>query len=182
MPKINAKNLITDWPADSKAMAQAIITRYGDPDETTPSMLVWHRNGPWKRTSVYRDTVKHNFPDPHTDGIEQVIDHVIPMEKACELAAFDGSVVIYCTRGELAVCCKDEAFNFLAINLAHDIIEDRKTFESARTHYASCVIAYRQKKSVPYMEGFQFTLDKDSADPDESIISQSDLNPTAVSS
>ena len=63
-------------------------------------MLIWYNNGPWKKTIVYRDTVKHNFPSPHTDGVEQFVNHETPMEKACELAAFNGSLVMNCTRGK----------------------------------------------------------------------------------
>lgn len=181
MPKLGVKNIIANWSAESQEIAQGVIDKYGEPHEATPSMLIWYNNGPWKRTIVYREAVKHNFPIPHMDGVEQFIDHVIPMEKACEIAAFDGSVTIHPTRGELSACCHDEAANLLAINLAHDIIEDRKTFELARSQYVNAMLAFRQKKPVPYMERLHFQIQKDTADPDESTISQQELNKAAVS-
>ena len=57
VPNLGVTNIITGWPDDAKEIAQNIIRKYGEPDEATPSMLVWYNNGPWKRTIVYRDTV-----------------------------------------------------------------------------------------------------------------------------
>jgi hypothetical protein len=175
MPKLGVKNIIIDWPSEAREIAQGIIDKYGEPDEAMPSMLLWRNNGQWKRTIVYRDTVRHNFPFPHNDGVEQYIDHETPMEKACELAAFDGSVVLHCTRGEISVCCYDEEANFLALNLAHDIIRDRISFEQARRFYVNSMIAYRQHKTVPYMEKLQFPPEANTPEPDEVAISEAEL-------
>ncbi len=180
MLKLDVTNIISGWPDDAREMAENIIHKYGEPNESTPSMLIWYNNGPWKRTIVYRDTVPHNFPFPHTDGVEQIIDHEVPMEKGCELAAFDGSVALHCTRGELSACCHDEESNILAINLAHDIIRDKKTFEKARKSYVQAMIAYRQHKPTPYMEKLQFPPEQDTADPDEVAISEDELAKVAA--
>ena len=109
------------------------------------------------------------------DGIEQTVNHEIPMEKACELVAFNGSLTFSCTRGELTACCQEESTNFLAINLAHDIILEKKTFEQARRFFCDAVIAYRRQQPVPYMEGLQFAPDSDPADADECAISEQEL-------
>ena len=179
MPKLGVKSIINDWPQDSRASAQLIINKYGEPDEAIPSRLIWYNNGPWKHTIVYRDTVKHNFPYPHSDGIEQTVSHEIPMEKACELVAFNGSLVFCCTRGEISACCQSEAANFLSINLAHDIILDKKTFEQARRFFCDSVIAYRQNRMVPHMERLQFTPESTTADADECVITEEHLTSSA---
>jgi hypothetical protein len=170
MPRLGVRNIIASWPDDSRLTAQDIINKYGEPYEATPSMLIWYNNGPWKKTVVYRDTVKHNFPVPHTDAVEQFVNHEAPMEKACELAAFNGSLVIHCTRGEISSCCRDESLNFLTINLAHDIIMDKKTFERARSDYAESFVKYRRQEPVPYMEKLQFVPEENTADPDERAV------------
>lgn len=175
MPKLGVKNIIAAWPEDSREIARQIIDKYGEPNEATPSLLVWYNNGPWKRTVVYRNTVRHNFPMPHSDGLEQFVDHEVPMEKACEILAFNGSVALYCTRGEISACCHDEKVNFLALNLAHDILTDKKTFEQAREIFVNAVKAYQNHKTVPYMDKLQFNPGKDTADPDESSLSEEDL-------
>jgi hypothetical protein len=172
---MDTKNIIAGWPATSREMAHNIIDKYGQPDEATPSMLIWYDNSPWKRTIVYRDGVKHNFPIAHLDIIEQVVNHEIPMECACEVAAFNGSVILYPTRGEISSCADSEAANILALNLAHDIIQDKKNFEQARFYYTRNIIEYQRGKSTPYMERLLFTPEKRTADPDESAISEKEL-------
>lgn len=167
IPKTGRRNLTTRWPDDAKEIAQKIILTYGEPDESTPSMLIWYHNGPWKKTIVYRDTVRHNFPFPHVNGLEQYIDHDIPMEKACEVMAFNGSVVMHGTRGEISAFGQDEPANFLAVNLAHDIIEGRKTFKQARRFFTESMLKYKQGKPVPYMEQLQFPPQENTADLDE---------------
>ena len=172
---MGVRNIISSWPVDSKEIAQSIISEYGEPNEATLSMLIWYNNGPWKRTVVYRHAVKHDFPMPHLDGVEQVVNYAVPMEKACELAAFNGSISFNCTRGEISAFCHDEKSNFLAINLAHDIIRDKKDFNKARRFYIDSMMAYRQNKPVPYMERLQFIPEKNTADPDEVMISEKEL-------
>ena len=79
------EQLICDWPAAPKKGAQQMLERYGPPNEATPTKLFWYRNGPWKRTSVTRDVVTHNFPAPHSDYLTQVIDYRVPPEKFDEI-------------------------------------------------------------------------------------------------
>lgn len=182
MPKLGVKNIIITWPAESKKMAENIINRYGEPDEATPSMLIWHNNGPWNRTIVYRDAAQHNFPIPHMDGIEQFINYEVPWEKYCELAAFDGSITVYRTRGEISVCCQDEHVNILVLNLAHDIIQEKMTFEQARKFCMDNMNSFRQHKPTPYMNKLLFTPKRKIADADESAIIQQSLSKAAAGS
>jgi hypothetical protein len=38
---------------------------YGKPDEVTPTMVVWHNKGPWKKTVISKMESKHDFPKTH---------------------------------------------------------------------------------------------------------------------
>ncbi len=179
LPRMGVRNIIVYWPEDAKEIARAVIDKYGEPNEATPSMLIWYNNGPWKKTIVYRDTHRHEFPTPHSDGLEQFIDHEIPMEKCCELSAFNGSLAFSRTRGEISSCCHDEPSNFLAINLAHDIIRDKKTFEQARRYYAQSMMKHRQNRAVSYMEKLQFAPELNTPDPDEGVTVRGELTKAA---
>lgn len=171
-----ASAIIAEWPAKPKEVANAIIKKYGEPNEATASMLVWHDNGPWKRTIVYRDEVAHDFPKPHTDIVEQFIDFKVPVDKFDELAAYDGSVVAKRTEGELSARCDKEEMNYLALNLAVDIIEGEKTADEARAAYADNVMktmkVMKAKKPDPsrlpaYVQKLQFEVPTgDTADKD----------------
>jgi hypothetical protein len=167
---------IVDWSSEAKEIAQLIRDKYGDPDEVTDSMLIWHNNGPWKRTIVHRDPVPHQFPKPHLDGVQQFVDYDVPIDKYDDLAAFDGSVVAERTNGELSARCHDEEANFLALNLAHDIITGRKTVKEAREAYKQAMLDYRANKAVAYMEGLQFSPQFHTRDPDVRTLREEELD------
>jgi hypothetical protein len=133
--------LIRNWPDVSVKAAKEIIQKYGQPNEATPTMLVWNNNGPWKRTIVYKQEVAHDFPMPHKDVLEQFIPYNAPADKFDELAAYDGSVIAERTKGELSARCDKEAANFIALNLANDIVQDSKSVEEARQAYVEAIKA-----------------------------------------
>ena len=150
--------LIADWPKMAKSAADEIIEKYGLPHEAIPSRLIWYNNGPWKRTIVYRHEIPHNFPQPHTDVVEQFIDYHVPPEKLSELAKFDGSLIVERTAGEVSARCDMEAANFLAINMVHEIVTGKLTAEEARKIFSENTSAYVMNRPAPYAEAFQFEL------------------------
>lgn len=61
--------------------------------------------------------------------------------------------------------------NFVAVNLAHDIITGEKTVREARDEYTYLYKSYQDGKQLPYAEDFQFDLpESDTGDPDFSTI------------
>jgi hypothetical protein len=172
---------IETWPDQSREAARLVIQRYGEPDEVTATQLTWHRPGPWKRIVASKAFFQHDFPAPHIDAVESVIDYHVPVEKVTPLAAFDGSVIVERTAGEVSARCHDEEANFLALNLMHDIVTGAKNVEQARAYYAKEFADYRRKKPTPYMERLHFTPgDRSAADPDERILSDQDLEAAAA--
>ncbi|MGR6034858.1 MAG: hypothetical protein ACU4EQ_02800 [Candidatus Nitrosoglobus sp.] len=171
---------IKRWPEESREAAQLVIDKYGEPDEITETELKWFNRGKWKRIIASKAFYKHNFPAPHTDSIENVINYRVPVDKFSTLAEFDGSVIVERTAGEVSARCHDEEANFLALNLMHDIITGNKTAEQARHYYAKEFTDARRKRSTPYMEGLRFSPDEGTAaDPDTRILSDDDLQEAA---
>jgi hypothetical protein len=167
---------IESWPEESREAARLVIDKYGEPDEATETQLTWHKPGPWKRIVASKVFYKHDFPAPHNDSVESVIDYRVPPEKFAELAEFDGSVIAERTAGEVSARCHDEEANLLALNLMHDIVTGAKTVTEAREYYAKEFADYRRKKPTPYMEKLRFTPgDRSAADPDERTLSDQDL-------
>jgi len=153
-----------------------VIDKYGDPDEITDSQLIWNRPGPWKRIVASKAFYQHNFPAPHNDSVESVLDYRVPVEKFSGLAEFDGSVMVERTTGEVSARCHDEQANFLALNLMHDIVTDAKSVAQARDYYAKEFADYRRKKPTPYMDKLHFSpADQSAADPDDRVLSDEDL-------
>ncbi|MFC6997623.1 hypothetical protein [Rufibacter roseus] len=154
-------NAVTEgWPAMAQKSKEQMMEKYGPPNEAIPSRLIWYNNGPWKRTIVYRDEIPHNFPQPHSDTLEQVIDYHVPIEKFTELAKFDGSVIVERTKGEISARCDMEAANILALNLMHEIVTGKLTAEQAREKYSEVTAAFVMNRPAPYAEKLQFELPK----------------------
>jgi hypothetical protein len=173
---VSGSEIISSWPKESREAAQLVIDKHGEPDEATESYLQWNDVGPWKRIVASKTFWEHNFPAPHHDSVESFLDYRVPTEAYTPLAEFDGSVVVERTAGELSARCHDEEANFLALNLAHDIVSGAKDVDEARAYYAKEFLDYRRKKPTPYMEGLQFEPPRGgTADPDERVISDAEL-------
>lgn len=171
-----ARELLSDWPKESREATQLVIDKYGEPDEATETEFIWHRPGPWKRIVATRAFYEHDFPAPHIDAVESVIDYRVPPDMFTPLAEFDGSVIVERTAGEVSARCHDEQANFLALNLMNDIVTGAKTVEEARAYYAKEFADFRRGKPTPYMETLRFDLDGgETADPDVRLLSDEDI-------
>jgi len=162
------ESIIKGWPKEPQASARRLVEYYGEPEEYSPSRLIWRntRDG-WKRTELARDEVPHDFPSHHTDFLEQFIDYKVPVDKYSTLAEFDGSVIAERTKGELSARCGGTSMNFVAINLAHDIVTGKRTVAEARQEYTRLYEAYKRGEKPPYTQSFQFSLPKgDTGDRD----------------
>ena len=164
----NVEQIIAGWKAKPQEVARKMVAKYGQPHEATANRLIWHNNGPWKRTELVNEEIPHLFPKPHTDMLYQAISYRVPPSKFDELAEYDGSVIAERTKGELAARCDMEEANFLALNLANDIVTGKKGVEAARKFYAE---AMREMNHAEYKQGFQFKAPStDQGDPDREVL------------
>jgi hypothetical protein len=163
------ETLLAGWPERQREVAKHIIGTYGLPNGgTTTNQLIWLDNNPWKYTIICREEVPHNFPVKHIDILEQAINYRVPPEKCDELAAYNGSVTVRRTKGELVAMCDREPMNFLALNLAHDIVIGKLNVEEARQAYATTALAFRKGEQRPYTQALQFQVpQKNTGDPDQ---------------
>ncbi|PYS75291.1 MAG: hypothetical protein DMF66_19920, partial [Acidobacteria bacterium] len=152
------KNLIENWPAAQKNIAEQMIAKYGFPNEATPTKLFWYGNGPWKRTELSGDAVVHNWPTVHSDFLTQVIDYRVPPEMFHLIAMFDGSILCDRTRGEVAARCDTESANVLGMNMVHEIVTGKRTVEEARKISVESTVAYNLGRSAPYAEQLLFEV------------------------
>jgi hypothetical protein len=156
-----------NWPMASQMAIKEQMDLHGKPDEVTPTMVVWHNKGGWKKTTVTNYESQHHFPVMHTDCMEQVISYKVPPGMGDELALFDGSVTIDRTQGTIAARCDKEENNMLALNLAHDIIMNKKTVEEARKSYGEMVMQAKAGNKPGYMKKLMFNAQANAEDPDK---------------
>jgi hypothetical protein len=172
---LSGSEIISAWPEESREAAQLVLDKYGEPHEATESYLLWHGVGPWKRIVASKTFWEHQFPAPHFDSVESVLDYRVPTGAFTPLAEFDGSVIAERTAGEVSARCHDEEANNLALNLAHDIVTGEKSVEEARGYYAKEFLDYRKGLPTPYMEKLRFEPTTGTADEDERVISDDEL-------
>jgi hypothetical protein len=130
-------------------------------------MAMWGKTGPWKRTIVFGKEYAHAFPAPHTDVMQQWVDYKAPAGMYDELAMYDGSVVLERTSGEMSARCDKEGANFLALNLAHDLVMGKQTVEGARKMYGEQIMAMKAMRPAPYTERLMFSAMMNTNDPDQ---------------
>lgn len=166
----SAQDMVASWPKAPREAAISMLKKYGAPDGMTEGLLIWRDAGDWLEIIVRKDEVNHRFPVPHKDTVEQVVAYEVPEEKFDDLARFNGSIIAERTRGTLASRCENEAMNLLALNLAHDIITNRRTIEGAREVQADIARAYLKGEMHPYTRGLRFHVARleETADPDYS--------------
>jgi hypothetical protein len=145
---------------------EEITGKYGKPDGVTANELIWMNKGVWKKICITKMESKHSFPIEHTDMMQTTILYKVPEDKMDELGKFDGSVTFDRTQGTISARCDKEGNNFLALNLADDIITGKKTVEEARMAYGDIVKEKMHGGSPKYMNGLSFLKQAGAADPD----------------
>lgn len=169
MNQAQMERMMSGWPKASQEATMFMTRKYGAPAAMTPDMAVWGRTGPWKRTIVFAREYAHEFPAHHTDVMQQWIDYKAPPATYDELAAYDGSVVLERTSGEMSARCDKEGANFLALNLAHDVVTGRQTVEGARKMYGEQITAMKAGRPAPYTERLTFATVQNTNDPDRPV-------------
>ena len=162
-----ARDQVSGWPTASRRVAVYLVSKYGPPQEATPEVLVWRGNGEWKRTVLHRVGARHNFPLRHEDILEQTIDYRVPDEKIGKLIAYNGSLMVDRTRGELTAYCDTETQNHIMLNLAHDIITGQRSVDEALGYHAQMVRAIQThvQEEYPLKLKFKPQSSAEAADP-----------------
>ena len=150
------ERVIRNWPALSMQEARVLIAKYGEPDDFDDDSLVWHWNGPWQETIVYRKA-RPSFTDGRkADILEQSIRYDVPQKKIAALERFDDRLEFDKASGELSARSGSESGNYLALNLADEIVGGKRTPSQARDFYRRTLKLAASGKSSPYLQGFLF--------------------------
>jgi hypothetical protein len=150
------ERVIRNWPALPMREARVLIDKYGEPDRFDDDSLVWENNGPWQETIVYRKA-RPTFTDGREEDIlEQSISYDVPQDKLAALERFDDRLEVDRPIGELSSRSGNENENYLALNLADEIVGGKRTPSQARDFYRRTLKLAASGKSSPYLQGFLF--------------------------
>jgi hypothetical protein len=164
----SASAVAGSWSAKHKETADMLIAKYGQPNVVSNEALIWTSRGPFMKTILWRNPIAHDFPMSHEDYLTQSVLYRVPADKLDELWEYDGSVWAHRTRGELSAQCDKEEMNFLALNLSHDIITNKRTVADARAFYAKTAMEFKNgNRSSPYTSGLMFSTQPSAPDRDK---------------
>jgi hypothetical protein len=97
-------------------------------------------------------------------------------DKFDDIAKFDGSILLDRTKGEAAGRCDSESANVLGLNMVHEIVSGKRTWEDARRISEESTVAYSLGRSAPYAERLLFEAPQEGTeDLDEGGISDAIL-------
>ncbi len=157
---------VANWPKASQMAVEEMTTKYGKPDVVGEEVVAWMNKGNWKTIHVNKKETKHSFPLEHTDMMEQCISYKVPVGKMDDLGKFDGSVTFDRTQGLMCARCDVEANNFLALNLANDIVLGKTSYKGARKMFAEIAKEKMNGGNPIYMQKLTFTPHASPADAD----------------
>ena len=95
--------------------------------------------------------------------LEQTIAYQVPDAKINALTSFDQRISVNKIKGELSCRSDSERTNFLALNLADEIVNDKRSVQDAQDFYQEAQRLSQSGKTSPYMEGFLFELFNDNS-------------------
>jgi hypothetical protein len=163
----HAQAVATDWCTYSEAAAMRLIKEFGPPDKIEPNRLTWRDKGPWKKISIWDNaqcsamigfkTLDYDHsPTVGPDIMEQTLFYTVPRDKRKELAEFSDKLAVSRDGKKLSVRGNSEALDFLALNLADQIVRGSRSPEDARSFYGRICQLSQAGKSSPYTQGLLF--------------------------
>ena len=154
------ESVILLWPTFSYRLARLMIAKYGQPSEATDHSLVWERNGQWKRTVVYRVPPLERNLSRGGGRLEQTVAYRVPARRLDDLARFDKKIEADPKDGRLTARSDDESENFLALNLADEVLQGTRTPQEAADFRRSATRLRDSGKSSPYFDRLLFVRGK----------------------
>jgi hypothetical protein len=158
------ETVIRRWPEFSQKTARVLIAEYGSPDAYASNSLMWRRNGSWSRTVLFGRSQTYPRADRQPEILMQVVAYRVPASKTAELSRFDRRLRVDRQNGELSFQSARESTNFLALNLADEIIRGVRTVPQARRFLRDAEILRRSGKSSRYMDRLLFQVRRTSLD------------------
>lgn len=168
------------WPESSKTAIQTLTGKYGLPGAVTDDMVVWNNTSPFKRSVVYKEEVKHQFPIEHSDILLQTVDYRVPQDKVAQLSKFDGSLIVDRTRGEISARNEREEMNILSLNLADKIVRGEMSVEEARREYSKNADSLAAGGENKMLTSLNFKSEGNTSDPDSGMQSQESSDPSVL--
>lgn len=160
------ESIIIAWPTYSYRLARMMIAKYGQPSQALDARLVWLDNGPWKRTVVYRSDPDAGVFRAGKGRLEQTVAYRVPPDKVGVLAKYDKDLDVDAEHGRLTARSDSETANFLALNLADEVVKGRRAPGEAAEYRGKMEKLAPSGKSSSYLDGLMFVRGDEFANPE----------------
>jgi hypothetical protein len=155
--KVSATETVDQWEELSALAARRLIAEYGVPDAVDSMSLTWNGNGPWRRT-VVRDEPPADAAGRDMGIVIQSIGYgSLTPAQAELLASFDDRLSFDPLGQELTAQSDREELNILRLNLADDVVRERRSPEQARAAYFDDLELFEAGKTVRDMTVLRMT-------------------------
>jgi hypothetical protein len=149
-----ADSVISHWSDSSRLTAAKFIEEYGPPDQIRYSQITWFDRSPWKRIAVWDDSA---YKNDSVTNLEETVQFPVPPVKSAALTEFSVKLRVSPDREEISARYPTEEQNFLALNLAYEIIKGFKDTSEARVFFDDTVQLSVAGRSSPYMQRLLFS-------------------------
>ena len=149
----SAADMIARWPERPRALANMLLGKYGIPDEIVSSQLSWNDRLPWTKVVVFRDSASAGRSG-HL--LESVAYGKVPFDRWQDLTLLGRGAVYDPATQELSARTDGEGTNLLALNMADEVIQGRRSVADARRFYDATWNLSLNGKSSPYMSRLLF--------------------------
>ncbi|HEX4046920.1 MAG TPA: hypothetical protein VH309_03755 [Elusimicrobiota bacterium] len=158
-PRASPQAVIRAWPRRERAVARAMLEKYGRPAQFDRRQLVWFNKGIWKRTIVYRRSPRFSAKAPDAEFLQQTVGYIVPADKIAALERFDPRIEVSPTAGELGFISDSEGTNLLGLNVADEVVTGRRSVSDARAFFARTSRLAASGKSSPFLRKLLFPVD-----------------------
>jgi hypothetical protein len=133
-----------------------MVDKYGPPDRIEIARVVWIGKGPWKRIAVWDDMGLGQLTAAKDENLEVTLAYAVPAGRLHALEEYDGRLKVSEDGSEISARAFSEERDFLALNLADEIIRGAKTPQEARDFASATLRLADAGKSSPYMKSLLF--------------------------
>lgn len=144
------QTIVRNWPERPRLAALALIEKYGAPQIAGTDALSWVGNAPWDDTTVRRAADLGG-------SIQQSVHYPVTLPKLAEVRNIGGRIEYDSSSQQLSSTADTEGLNFLALNLADEVLSGKRTAGQARELYRRTSELTAAGKSSPYTSTLLFT-------------------------
>lgn len=150
------EKVMAKWPERARSTGRAMIQKYGPPAAFSDQELIWLNNTPWSKTVVSRDAWPHYVGIRDKDYLKQSVTYHVPDDKINALHDFDRRFSVDQADNELSFRSESESTNFLAMNLADEIVNGKRSVADARDFFDKTTRLLMAGKSSQYTQSLLF--------------------------